>query len=258
MILVIELQNISWKRDNHNLLNNINWLVEKGQHWAIVGLNGSGKTTLLNIINGYLWPTAGEAKVLGFKFGETDLRELRKHIGWVSSSLQEKLYNNETAEAIVLSGKYGTIGLYQKPEQFDLEQAHQVMETMGCLPLVQKTYKTLSQGEKQKVLIARALISSPKLLILDEPCNGLDVFSREQLLEIIGHLASKESAPTLLYVTHHLEEILPIFSHTLLLRSGKIHSAGKTEDILNGDNLSEFFKVPVQIALKGGRHWITF
>ncbi len=254
--MVIHMTNVSCRRENTYILNEINWTVRSGEHWAIVGLNGSGKTTLLNMINGYIWPTQGEISVLGNKFGSVDLRELRKSIGWISSSLQERLYLNETAEEIVLSGKFATIGLYDKPEEKDVHQALLLLEELGCGHLVKRAYQTLSQGEKQKILIARALINFPELLILDEPCTGLDVFAREQLLSTIEHMANKGAAPTLLYVTHHIEEILPVFSHTLLMRRGEIHSSGKTNEVLTGDNLSQFFETLVDVRWQNERTWM--
>ncbi len=197
--MVIQINNASLKRDDTFILKNINWSVKPGQHWAIVGLNGSGKTTLLNIINGYIWPTSGEISVLGNKFGQCDLRQLRKSIGWVSSSLQERLYGDETAQEIVLSGKHASIGLYVQPDHQDIALALGLLEQMGCSSLANQPYKTLSQGEKQKILIARALISSPQLLILDEPCTGLDLFAREQFLDTVEK--PKKSFPALTFPT---------------------------------------------------------
>ncbi|HEX3032587.1 MAG TPA: ATP-binding cassette domain-containing protein, partial [Bacillota bacterium] len=188
-------------------------------------------------------------------------RELRKEIGWVSSSLQERLYVNETAEEIVLSGWFSTIGLYDTPDAADRELARSLLEQLNCTELAGRTYKHLSQGERQRVLIARALISHPRLLILDEPCNGLDVFAREQLLATIETLARQPQAPTMLYVTHHIEEIVPAITHVLLLNKGKVHSAGCKEAILRADNLSDFYKTPVEVNWVGQRpsmhfvHW---
>lgn len=254
--MIIELTSVFYQQAQNIILNNLNWTVQPGEHWAIMGLNGSGKTTLLNMINGYIWPTQGEISVLCNRFGTVDLRELRKSIGWVSTALQEKLYAGETSEEIVLSGKFASIGLYDPTEEKDVQQAHLLLEQLECVHLAKRTYKTLSQGEKQKVLIARALMSSPKLLILDEPCTGLDVFSREQLLGTIEQIGNLLNGPTLLYVTHHIEEVLPVFSHTLLLRRGEIHSAGKTAEVLTGNNLSQFFEVPVDVKRQDGRVWL--
>ncbi len=167
----IEVKNLSYRRDDKTLLSGIEWKVRKGEHWALLGLNGSGKTTLLNMITGYLWPTTGVISVLGETYGSVDLREMRKSIGWVSSSLQEKLYASDKAQVVVLSGKYATIGLYDKPDEKDYEQASELMKRLGCSHLWDRTYQTCSQGEKQKLLIARALMANPRLLILDEPAT---------------------------------------------------------------------------------------
>ncbi|MDW7651374.1 MAG: ABC transporter ATP-binding protein [Bacillota bacterium] len=254
--MVIKMENVMCIRDNNVILKNINWEVRQNEHWAIVGLNGSGKTTLLNIINGYIFPSKGDVTVLGKQFGRYDLRELRKSIGWVSTSLQERLYTNDTSEKIVLSGKFASIGLYDQPTQEDIKKAHSLLEQLGCASLIKRSYKTLSQGEKQKVLIARALINSPKLLILDEPCTGLDMFAREQLLKTIEQLPVQKDAPTILYVTHRIEEILPVFTHTLLLRRGEIYAQGKTDDVLNKANLAGFFETPIELQEKDNRRWM--
>jgi iron complex transport system ATP-binding protein len=253
---VIHMQGVSWIDGNKHIVRNINWDVHHGEHWAIIGLNGSGKTTLLNMVNGYIWPSEGEMSVLGKHFGSYDIRDLRKKIGWVSSSLQEKFYTNETAEEIVLSGKFATIGLYDSPKSKDVEHAMMLLSRLKCEHTALQPYWTLSQGEKQKVLIARALISSPHLLILDEPCAGLDIFSREHLLSLIEHIGRQESAPTLLYVSHRIEEILPVFTHTLLLRRGMVHSQGKTREVLTTRNLSAFYQTPVDIQWDKDRAWI--
>ncbi|MGG1635795.1 ABC transporter ATP-binding protein [Paenibacillus sp. NRS-1760] len=255
--MIIDIHNVSWEQNNNKILEQISWKVNEGEHWCLLGLNGSGKTTLLNMINGYIWPSEGSMEVLGKKFGEFDLRELRKSIGWVSTSLQQKLYGSETALKIVLSGKFATIGLYDQTDSADMIQAEELMRTLGCTALMERTYNTLSQGEKQRVLIARALMASPKLLILDEPCTGLDVFAREQLLQMIAAVAGEQNAPTIIYVTHHVEEILPCFAKTLLIKKGKVFAANDTSEVLTSALMSDFFGVPVHIEKRNSRNWIT-
>lgn len=255
--MIIDIHNVSWDRNHKLILQNINWTVKEGEHWCLLGLNGSGKTTLLNMINGYIWPTEGSMSVLGKTFGEYDLRELRKSIGWVSTSLQQKLYGSETALKIVLSGKFATIGLYDQTDSEDLGRADALMKSLGCTALMERTYDTLSQGERQRVLIARALMASPKLLILDEPCTGLDVFAREQLLQMIGKVAAEENAPTIIYVTHHVEEILPCFTKTLLIKEGQVFAANHTSDVLTSALMSDFFEVPVELLKRDGRNWLS-
>lgn len=254
---IIDMRNVSWKRQKKTILSQVNWKVTRGQHWAVLGLNGSGKTTLLNIINGYIWPSTGEVRVLEKQFGKTDLRELRKSIGWVSSSLQERIKETDITENIVVSGKYASIGLYEHPAEADFHKASEIMKKLGCTNLTGRRYQTCSQGEKQKILIARGLMSSPELLILDEPCSGLDFIAREDLLTAINDLANQEDAPTIIFVTHHIEEILPIFTHSLLLRDGTVFNKGESETVLTSSGLSNFFKKAVKIKWQKERPWMT-
>ena len=250
------MKNVSYLNGNRDILHDISWSVRRGENWAIIGLNGSGKTTLLSMVSGYVWPSRGEISVLGKRFGSYDIRELRKKIGWVSSSLQEKFYRDETAVEIVLSGKSATIGLYERPKSRDAERAMMLLSELKCEHTAGQPYRTLSQGEKQKVLIARGLISSPRVLILDEPCAGLDIISREHLLSLIENIGAQESAPTMLYVTHRVEEILPVFGHALLLRRGVVHSQGMSGEVLTKRNLSDFFEMTVDVRRRKGRIWL--
>jgi len=245
--MVISMKDVSWRRENTFILQDINWEVKRSENWAIMGLNGSGKTTLLNIVNGYIYPSSGEVTILGRRFGKCNLHELRKTIGWVSTSLQESLYVSETVLEIVLSGKFATIGLVDTPEQVDVDKAYKLLELLGCPEFAKRPYRSLSQGEKQKVIIARALINSPQVLILDEPCTGLDILAKEQLLATIEKLSEGENAPTLIYVTHLVEEILPIFNNILMLRKGRVFSTGKTQKVLTSANLTNFFEATVEV-----------
>lgn len=254
---MIQLEQVYFRRNRREILQNINWQVQKGEHWAIVGLNGSGKTTLLNLVNGYLWPTSGKISVFGQTYGEVALQEVRKKIGWVSSSLEQRIAGESIVENLVIGGKYATIGFYETPTHEDQEEAFQLLNTFQIYHLRKRNYQTLSQGEKQKVLITRALMSKPKLLILDEPCTGLDLLSREQVLKMIDQITHQPDSPTLIYVTHHIEEILPCFTHTLLLRKGEVFQAGKTSDLLTSDCLSDFFQIPITIQTINQRQWVA-
>jgi iron complex transport system ATP-binding protein len=254
--MVVEMKHVSWRREQRLILDDINWEIQKGEHWCLVGLNGSGKTSILDLINGYHWPTSGEISVLGKRFGETDLRELRKEIGWVSTSMQQRLHGYDTIENVVLSGKYASVGIYEKPAEEDYVQVRELLEQWKCGHLLGRIYQTLSQGEKQKVLIGRALMAKPKLLILDEPCTGLDIFAREQVLTMIDQIANRPDAPTLIYVTHHIEEILPCFTHTFLLKKGKVAQKGLSKDVLTQEILSEFFQTSLSVEQKSGRSWL--
>lgn len=244
-------------KKSENILKSINWQVKQGEHWSIIGLNGSGKTTLLNVINGYDHPTKGQAEILGELLGKTYVPDLRKQIGYISTSIQQQVQNSESALGIVLSGKFASIGLWEAVEKEDVEKAQIYMKKLKCEHLQEQEYGTLSQGERQKVLIARALMADPKILILDEPCNGLDIITREELLKMIYHLSESEDCPTLLYVTHHVEEVLPCFTHTLLLRRGEIFNQGYSSEMLTEEMLSRFYERPVSVQREQNRTWIA-
>ncbi|MGG4554995.1 ABC transporter ATP-binding protein [Paenibacillus humicus] len=254
---VIEMQNVTWRRDGKVVLDGIDWQVAPGENWALFGLNGSGKTTLLNMINGYIWPTTGTISVLGHKYGEVDVREMRKSIGWVSSSLQQRIHASEKVQDLVVSGKFASIGLYEKPSSEDFDRAEALMHQLRCGHLLDRTYQTCSQGEQQKLLIARALMAEPKLLILDEAANGLDFISKEGLLDSIQELAVQPDAPHMIYVTHHTEEIVPAFAKTLLLRRGEVFMQGNTKELFRGDTLSDFFELPVDVTWRNDRAWLS-
>lgn len=255
---VIDIQDVSWQRENRQILQNVNWKVERGEHWAIIGSNGAGKTALLNIITGYMWPTSGSVKILGKQFGHYDLRELRKSIGWVSSALLEKFYRfqNEQALNVVLSGKYASVGIYEHVTDEDRQAAYELFQLFRCEHLAEKPFKVLSQGEKQRILLARAWMAKPELLILDEPCTGLDLLARENLLQAIQLLAGSPDGPTVLYVTHHVEELMPLFTHTILLKNGQVLARGEKEHVLTGQRLSALFDVNVELTWQDGRPWV--
>ena len=252
--MIAELKNVSLKRDGNWILQDLNWQVEKGQNWILFGLNGSGKTSLLNLLNAYAFPTTGTMSVLGMEVGRTYLAEkLRIQIGYVSSSLQQKIDSSDNAFEVVLSGAYASIGLYETPTDEIRERAAQLLYDLGCFEYANRHYETLSLGEKQRVLIARALMADPPLLILDEPANGLDFLAREALLESIERISNKPDAPTIIFVTHHIEEILPIFDKTLLLKEGKVFASGDTNRMISSDRLSEFFGIPVSVLWENDR-----
>lgn len=254
---IISFKNVSLKRNNQQILNHISWDMLNNEHWAILGLNGSGKTSLLNIVSGYHFPTTGEVSVLGNRFGKTNLPELRKKIGFVSSSLERFLdiVNNETVERVVVSGKFASFGLYDKVSESDWEKASALLSQLRLSYLSGKRYSLLSQGEQRRVLIARALMSDPKILILDEPCSGLDILSREEVLTMIHEI--KQNGCHVIYVTHHIEEIVNDISHVLLLRDGEIIAAGPKEHTVTDELLSNTFKVPVKVHWENGRPSLT-
>lgn len=252
--MVLHLEGVSVRREGKWILHDINWEVEKGDHWVLFGLNGAGKTAILNLLNAYYFPTKGSVTVLGMKFGKTYLGEkLRKQIGFVSSSLQEKFHLGDSAFEVVLSGAFASIGLYEIPTEEVKNKAVSLLEKLGCMEYANRNYETLSQGEKQRVLIARALMPDPSLLILDEPTNGLDFIAREQLLESIEAISKNTDAPTIIYVTHHVEEILPLFNKTLLLKEGQVFACGDTAEMISSDHLNQFFGMPVTVLWENQR-----
>ncbi len=256
---IIELTSVSWRRDNQNILQDINLQVESGEHWAIIGVNGAGKTSLLNLVNGYSWPTKGTIEVLGRRYGKVNLEEVRRKIGWVSASFAEKIvqtHSNDCALDVVISGRYASIGIWVRTAAEDKTDALQILTTFQCEHLANKPFYILSQGEKQRILIARALMARPKLLILDEPCTGLDIRNRELLLDVIDELHNHADCPTLLYVTHHVEEVLPWFNRALILKGGQIVASGNKEQVLTNATLSNAFDVPIDITWQSGRPWI--
>src|SRR5579862_9755732 len=227
------------------ILESIDWRVMRGEHWAILGANGSGKTSLLRALTGYLPPTAGEIRVLGETYGRFDWRDLRTRIGLVSSSVHQMMEDGETALKAVVSGRYAQIGYWGEMRAEDLRAANAILRRIEAYDLRDRPWRFLSQGERQRVLIGRALMASPRLLILDEPCAGLDPAAREHFLQFLQRLGQRPHAPTLVLVTHHVEEIMPVFSHALLLQSGRTLAAGKKRAVLNAPLLARAFAAPV-------------
>ncbi len=254
---VIELKEVTWIESGRRILDAISWRISPGEHWALLGLNGSGKTSLLKLICGYIPPSSGTLSILGDEFGQADWREVRRRIGFVSSALQERLYGGETALEIVLSGIYATIGLYDTPEPRDIRHARATLRSLGAGKTADRPYSTLSQGERQRVLVARALAGRPGILILDEPCEGLDIISREGLLRAIESIANAKHAPVMIYVTHRAEEITPAFTHALLLRAGRVHLAAPTRDALTSRAMTAFLETPAEVHWRGRRPFIS-
>lgn len=253
---VVALDGVDVVRDGTALLQDVTWHVLLGQHWALLGPNGAGKTTLLQVIAGYLYPTQGAVRVLGHEFGRVDLRALRRSIGWVSPSLARQLHMSESALDVTISGRFASIGLFfEHPDPADLTRAEGLLDALGCSHLAGRPFGVLSQGEQQRVLIARALMADPRILILDEPTAGLDLAAREDLLESLAVLAGSPEGPTVFLVTHHPEEIVPAISHTLLLSGGRVVAAGPTAEVLVDGPLSLAMGVPVEITRLDGRFW---
>ena len=243
---VIEFDKVSCKAGYKYLLRDISWQVAPGEHWVVFGANGSGKTTLLSIIAGFKHYTAGCVKVFGENFSNDNILAIRKRIGWVSSSFFDKYYSKESALHIVLSGRNGTLGLDDDITLEDVWLAKTLLAELQLGDKINRTFDMLSKGERQNVLIARALIGGPEILILDEPCTGLDVYNRSYLFSTIEEL-SKEKHLSIIYVTHYAEEITPLFQKALLLKNGHIFAAGDTSAVFNDQTIGELLGYPVEI-----------
>jgi iron complex transport system ATP-binding protein len=254
----LELREVSYIAHGQPILQSINWAVLKGEHWAILGPNGSGKTTLLKLACGYLWPNAGgEIRRRGKLL--VDLRELRKSIGWVTAGLPAEIPANEKVIRTVVSGKFAQLGLAEgfggNGSENDFNFAARLLAQVGCAHLRERHFGVLSQGEQQKVLIARARMTRPYLIFLDEPCAGMDPGAREKFLATLKNLGRRKRIPALIYVTHHIEEILPLFEKTLVLREGQVLHAGSTRTVLTEPVLRQLYGVPISIVRKNGRYW---
>jgi iron complex transport system ATP-binding protein len=236
------------------ILQAIDWVVQKGEHWVILGANGSGKTSLLSALTGYTPPTAGEISVLGENYGKSDWRELRKRVGVVSSSIHQLMEGHQTALDTIIGGRHAIIGRWGEVSAAETRQAETLLRMIEAESLRNRPWRVLSQGERQRVLIGRALMARPELLILDEPCAGLDPVARERFLQFLGRLLQVQNTPTLVLVTHHVEEIIPPFSHVLLLRKGAVIAAGPKSKILTSRLLSRAFDTSVQLRHRRGRY----
>jgi iron complex transport system ATP-binding protein len=250
---VLAVQGLHIERDGTAILDRVDWQVAPGEHWVILGANGSGKTSLLSALTGYLMPTAGEVSLLGETYGACDWRELRKKVGLVSSSVRQMMADHEPAIETVASGKYAMIDFWGTVTRAEKTEALKLLRQVECGYLAARPWGVLSQGERQRVLIGRALMAHPRLLILDEPCAGLDPAARERFLQFLQRLGAQRNAPTLVLVTHHVEEIMPVFSHVLVLQAGRVLAAGPKAKVLNSRTLSETFATPLRLARSQGR-----
>jgi iron complex transport system ATP-binding protein len=251
---ILEVSHLRAERGETTILDGVSWRVERGQHWVILGANGSGKTSLLSALTGYLTPTAGEISLLGKSYGHADWRELRKQIGLVGSAVRQMMADDEPALETIASGKYAMIDFWGRLSRADKIHARWILRQIDCLPLAERPWRVLSQGERQRVLIGRALMARPRVLILDEPCAGLDPAAREHFLQFLQRLGRNQNAPTLVLVTHHVEEIMPVFSHVLLLKDGRVLVASEKSNTLNSQNLSHTFNVRMKLQTVGKRY----
>ena len=250
---IIQVEKLCCQSGNRYLLRDITWQVNRGEQWVVFGLNGSGKTTLLSIIAGYKSHTAGTVKVFGAEYSEENILSIRKKIGWVSSSYFDKYYTKESALDIVLSGLCGTLGKDSTVVPNDYIRAKELLREWNMDRKYDFPFYTMSKGERQNVLIARALISNPEILVLDEPGTGLDVLAREQLLRKIS-LFAKEHNLTIIYVTHYPEEILPVFDNCMVLQRGKMVDIGLIKEVMSSERLSKTLETDVTMQyMQDGR-----
>ncbi len=251
---VLAFAGVTVRRGTNTLVEDVSWEVEEGERWVILGPNGAGKTTLLQIAAARMHPTTGVAGVLGEVLGAVDVFELRPRIGLASSSMAERIPGDELVGNVVVTASYGIIGRWR--EQYDDQdyvRAMELLRAFGAEHLADRQYRTLSEGERKRVQIARALMTDPELMLLDEPAAGLDLGGREDLVRRLGDLAADTEAPALVLVTHHVEEIPPSFTDVLLLREGRVVAAGPIPLTLTEDNLSRTFGLPLVLERHGER-----
>lgn len=254
--LLIDFRDVALRRDGRVLVGPVTWQVELDERWVVVGPNGAGKTSLLRMAAAMEYPSSGTAIVLGERLGRVDMSELRQRVGLSSSALAQRVPDGELVRDVVVSAGYAVLGRWREDyEDVDYLRAVDTLESVGAEHLADRTYGTLSEGERKRVLIARALMTDPELLLLDEPAAGLDLGGREELVARLADLAADPDAPALVLVTHHVEEIPPGFSHCLILSEGAVLASGLLEDVLTADNLSAAFGQSIAVDTIDGRYF---
>lgn len=255
---LIDIRDATLARGNVKALRNLTWTMRRGEHWAVLGPNGSGKSTLVQMMQGRLWPQDGSLSVLGRAFGEDDVAELRTHIAWVGNEVEPEFPEWQSVADVAASGTLGTLGLqFDTPGKEHREAAARALRVLGIGHLAARPFSRLSQGQRRRAVIARALAMKPDLLLLDEATNGLDPVARESFLKSLSKLIRPDSRPAILYITHHTEEILPAFTHVLLLRGGKVVAAGPKARVLTPALLEKTFGAKLRVTRRDGRIWLT-
>ena len=258
MKTVLELTDVHLVRGERAILRDISWRVQPDERWVVLGPNGSGKTTLCRLASLYIHPSRGTIDVLGRRLGRVDVRELRSQLGFTSAAVEQMLRPNLTVSDAVVTGKFAALAPYWHTyTDDDREKAHRLLERFGAARLIDAEFGTLSSGERQRVLLARTLMSDPSLLLLDEPTAGLDLGGREELVSLLGRFAANPTAPATIMVTHHVDEIPPGFTHALLLRGGQVLSSGLIAQVLTHERLSACFGLPLKLEHRDGR-WLAW
>lgn len=259
MTAAIEFDHVGVRRGGADIIDDLCWRVDEGQRWVILGPNGAGKSTLLDLAAARSQPSVGTVRLLGEQLGRTDVFELRPRIGVASLALAEQLPKNESARDAVVTAAWAVAGRWRETyDDNDIARAQSMLDLVGVGHLADRSVGTLSEGERKRVMIARALMTDPELLLLDEPAAGLDVAAREDLVRRLGELAADPAAPTMVLVTHHLEEIPPGFGHVLMLASGREVASGSILETLTASNLTATFGLPLTVARFGPRWTVRF
>ncbi|MEU4341624.1 ABC transporter ATP-binding protein [Nocardia sp. NPDC023852] len=254
--LLIDFTDVTIRRSGHTLVGPVTWQVELDERWVVLGPNGAGKTSLLRMAAAETHPTSGIAHLLGERIGKVDVSELRPRIGLSSAAVASRVPLDEKVSDLVVSAGYAVLGRWrERYDDVDTDRAIDMLESLGAEHLSDRTYGTLSEGERKRVLIARALMPDPELLLLDEPAAGLDLGGREELVERLGDLAADPDSPAIVLVTHHVEEIPPGFTHGLLLNEGEVVAQGLLGDVLTAANLSDAFRQSIALSRVGGRYF---
>jgi iron complex transport system ATP-binding protein len=254
MVAVVDLAGVSIVRGGSTLLDDITVQIDETDRWVVIGPNGAGKTTLLQVLGAQIHPTGGVAGLLGEVLGTVDVFELRPRIGITSAALAERIPRSERVHDVVVSASYAVLGRWREDyDELDHQRADELLEQLGIGGLVDRTFGTLSEGERKRVQIARALMTDPELLLLDEPAAGLDLSGREALVRTLSELAQDPYAPASVLVTHHVEEIPVGITHALLLKGGRLVAAGPVDDTLTAENLSATFDLPLALSRSDGR-----
>lgn len=254
--LLIDFAKVTLRRGRRTLVGPVTWSVELDERWVVIGPNGAGKTSLLRIAAAMEHPSSGTAYVLAERLGRVDMAELRARVGLSSSSLSQRVPDNEIVRDLVVSAGYAVLGRWrERYDERDYNQALEMLESVGAEHLAERVYGTLSEGERKRVLIARSLMTDPELLLLDEPAAGLDLGGREELVARLGDLAADPDSPAMVLVTHHVEEIPPGFSHCLILSEGNVLDSGLLTDVLTAENLSKAFGQSITLDVIDGRYF---